>query len=100
MPVLAVEVTPRALAQLERAAKWWALNRPAAPGAIAMDFELGTRLLAIEPGIGSRSASSRYPDLRRLQLERVRYHIYYDVRPGKLVVLAFWHARRSTQPKL
>jgi plasmid stabilization system protein ParE len=97
--VLEVEVTPRALAQLERAAKWWALHRPAAPGAIAADFAAAVRLLALQPGVGARSASGKYPDLRSFQLDRVRYDIYYDVRPGKVVVLAFWHTSRASAPK-
>jgi plasmid stabilization system protein ParE len=92
--LLVVEVTPRAAAQLERAARWWTENRPAAPGAIADDFEEAMALLAQQPGVGARSASPRYPDLRRLFLSRVRYHIYYRVVPGKVVVLAFWHASR------
>ncbi|MBE7419392.1 MAG: type II toxin-antitoxin system RelE/ParE family toxin [Ideonella sp.] len=97
--MLVVEVTPRALAQLERAASWWAANRPAAPGAIADDFEAATRLLARQPGIGARSTSQRFPELRRLYLERVRYHVYYDVRDSKVMILAFWHASREA-PKL
>jgi plasmid stabilization system protein ParE len=98
--VLAVEVTPRAFQHLASAAAWWRINRPAAPGAIANDFEAGVKLLALEPGIGSRSTSRRYPELRRLLLDRVHYHIYYDVRPGKIVVLAFWHERRESLPRL
>jgi plasmid stabilization system protein ParE len=98
--VLTVEVTPRALAQLEQAAQWWQANRPAAPGAITEDFAAAIKLLARQPGIGARSTSQRFPDLRRLYLERVRYHVYYDVRVTKLVVLAFWHASRETGPRL
>jgi plasmid stabilization system protein ParE len=98
--VLTVEVTPRALAQLERATRWWDLNRAAAPGAIAADFEAATKLLALQPALGARSTSTRYPELRRLLLDRVHYHVYYDIRPGKVVVLAFWHASRGEQPKL
>jgi plasmid stabilization system protein ParE len=98
--VLSVEVTPRALAQLERAAQWWEANRPAAPGAIADDFEAAIKLLVRQPSIGARSTSKRFPELRRLHLERVRYHVYYDVRSTKVVVLAFWHASRGTAPRL
>lgn len=46
------------------------------------------------------SRTVRYPDLRRLYLSRVRHHVYYDVRPGKVVILAFWHASRGSGPKL
>ena len=98
--MLAVEVTPRAFAQLQRAARWWAINRPAAAGAIAKDFEAATRLLALQPGIGERSASRKYPELRSLQLDRVRHDVYYHVLPGKIVVLAFWHSNRGATPKL
>lgn len=98
--MLAVEVTPRALAQIERAAQWWAANRPAAPSAIAKDFEAATKLLALQPGIGECSASLKYPELRSLQLDRVRYDIYYHILPGKVVILAFWHSNRGASPKL
>jgi plasmid stabilization system protein ParE len=98
--VLQVEVTPRAAAQIERAALWWFANTPAAPGAIHDDFEDATRLLARQPGVGARSISARYPSLRRLYLSRVRYHQYYRVNGDKLVFLAFWHASRGSGPTL
>jgi plasmid stabilization system protein ParE len=99
-PVLTVEVTARAALQLQRAAEWWAENRLSAPNAIAEDFEEAKNLLARQPGVGAKSTSQRYPDLRRLYLSRVRYHIYYRVSPGKVVVLAFWHASRGAGPSL
>lgn len=98
--MLSVEVTPRAAVQIERAARWWAENRPAAPGAIADDFEDAKILLAAQPGVGAKSSSPRYPELRRLYLSRVRYHVYYRVMSDKVVVLAFWHASRGASPKL
>jgi plasmid stabilization system protein ParE len=98
--VLEVEVTPQAVAQIERAAAWWAENRPAAPDAIRVDFQEATSLLSRQPGVGAKTSTARYPGLRRLFLSRVRYHIYYQVRPGKVVILAFWHASRGTGPSL
>jgi hypothetical protein len=50
--VLEVEVTPRAAAQIERAAAWWAENRPAAPDAIRVDFQEAKSLLSRQPGVG------------------------------------------------
>jgi plasmid stabilization system protein ParE len=97
---LEVEVTPRAAAQIEKAAVWWAENRSAAPDAIRVDFQEAKSLLSRQPGLGAKSSTSRYPDLRRLFLSRVRYHIYYRVTPGKIVILAFWHASRGTGPSL
>ena len=55
-------------------------------------------MLSRQPGVGATSSTTRYPELRRLFLSRVRYHIYYRVRPGKIVVVAFWHASRASGP--
>ena len=98
--MLEVEVTPRAAVQIERAAVWWAENRLAAPDAIRIDFQEASALLSRQPGVGARSSTGRYPDLRRLYLSRVGYHIYYRVKPGKVVILAFWHASHRGGPAL
>lgn len=91
-----VVVTRRAAAQLERAARWWRENRSAAPDAVADDFDDALRLLALQPELGARSASPRHPELRRLFLSRIRYHVYYQAWPDKVVILAFWHASRQS----
>ena len=98
--MLDVEVTPFAAIQIEAAATWWAKNRPAAPDAIRIDFQEAVSLLSRQPGVGAKSRSVRYPELRRLYLSRVRYHIYYHVRPEAIVILAFWHASRGGDPGL
>ena len=98
--MLDVEVTPRAAVQIEAAAAWWAKNRPAAPDAVRIDFQDAKVILSRQPGVGARSSTARYPDLRRLYLSRVRYHIYYHVLAGKVVILAFWHASRGSGPSL
>jgi plasmid stabilization system protein ParE len=86
--------------QLEAAATWWSQNRLAAPDAIRVDFQEATALLSRQPGVGAKSRAARYPDLRRLFLARVRYHIYYYVRAEKIIVVAFWHASRGSGPSL
>ena len=98
--VLRVEVTPRAAGQTERAAAWWAANRPGTPDAVRVDFAQAKSLLALQPGVGAKSSTARYPDLRRLFLSRIRYHIYYRVAPEKVVILAFWHSSRGSGPSL
>jgi plasmid stabilization system protein ParE len=97
---LPVEVTRRAAFQIEAAAAWWAANRPYAPDAIRVDFQEAVTLLSLQPGAGAKSRSARYPDLRRLYLSRVRYHIYYQVLPERIVIVAFWHASRGSSPAL
>ena len=88
--MLDVEVTPRAAIQLEAAATWWANNRPAAPDAIRVDFQQATALLLRQPGVGAKSSTARYPDLRRLFLSRVRYHIYFNTGVRKTVDFSRW----------
>ena len=58
---LRVKVSARAANQVRSAARWWAANRPAAPGAIAADFGESVALLAEQPGIG---ASTPEPERR------------------------------------
>ena len=98
--MLAVGITPRALDQIERAASWWAENRPAAPDAIRLDLAEALEVLAQQPGIGARCSARHYSDVRRLYLARTRYHVYYRASPANLIVLAFWHASRGRGPKL
>jgi plasmid stabilization system protein ParE len=98
--VLAVGITPRALAQIERAAKWWAENRPAAPDAIRLDLAEALEVLAQQPGIGALCSTRHYSEVRRLYLSRTRYDVYCRATNDKLIVLAFWHASRGRGPKL
>lgn len=86
---LQVRVSARAASQIQRAATWWADNRPAAPGAIGKDFAEAVALLAEHPGIGAVYEGTRTPGLRRLYLSRVRYFIYYKADQHFLQVLAF-----------
>ena len=97
---LRVRVSLRAAGQVRKAAEWWALNRPAAVGAISADFGEAMFLLAEQPGIGARYAGARTPGVRRLFLGRVGYFVYYTADGESLNVLAFWHARRGHQPTL
>ena len=97
---LRVKVSARAADQVRGAAKWWAANRPAAPGAIAADFGESVALLAEQPGIGTKYAGTRTPGVRRLYLNRLRYFVYYKATNSELQVLAFWHASREHQPVL
>lgn len=97
---LGVRIKPRAQRELERAAAWWAENRPAAPGAVRKDVEAALALLAQEPGIGTKVETPRPQVVRRLYLPRVKYFVYYRVRGDVLEVVAFWHASREESPSL
>lgn len=97
---LGVRIKPRAQRELERAAAWWAENRPAAPGAVRKDVEAALALLAQEPSIGTKVETPRPQVVRRLYLPRVKYFVYYRVRGDVLEVVAFWHASREEGPSL
>lgn len=97
---LPIRVSPRAQSQIEEAAEWWAQNRPAAPGAIRGELARILNILSAQPGIGVTERRRRIRGLRRVHLSRIDYFILYRIADGVLEVLAFWHARRGSQPKL
>ena len=97
---LVVRIKPRAQREIERAAEWWAENRPAAIGAVRMDVEAALALLVEEPGIGTKIETARKDIVRRLYLARIRYFAYFRVRNGFLEVVAFWHSSREDSPSL
>jgi plasmid stabilization system protein ParE len=72
-----IKISGRAASHIRRAADWWQLNRPDAPGAIAQDVGESLALLAEHPGIGSKYVGARVADVRRLYLGRTGYFIYY-----------------------
>ena len=93
-----VQISARAAAQVQRQAAWWEAKRTAAPGAVAEDFGEAVKLLAKQPGVGSKYEGSRTPGVRRLYLGRLSYFIYYKADVKTLRVLAFWSASRAKQP--
>jgi plasmid stabilization system protein ParE len=93
---LGVILSPHARGEIQEAAAWWKEHRPKAPGAIAQDVRRALEALRTSPTLGAPVRRTRVPGLRKHFLERVDYHLYYRVaeEDDKLVVLAFWHARR------
>lgn len=98
--MLPVRVTPRAAAEIERAAAWWLSNRSNAPGAIREELSDVFDLLSRHPHIGARALSPKLSGVRRIYLNRVGYFLYYRVTSSQLEVLAFWHSRRKGPPRL
>lgn len=98
--VLRIRISARAAAQIHKAAAWWQLNRPAAPGAVRIDVDETLRLLSMQPGIGAPFPAKRSTDVRRVLVSRIRNFIYYRVTSGNVDVLAFWHASRGSGPSL
>ena len=91
-------VSRRAAREVERIVHWWAVNRPAAPGAVRHDLQAALNLLLVQSDIGVRVNEASSPDVSRLHLDRIRYWVYYRVRRNRLEVLSVWHSSRSGGP--
>jgi len=100
---LRVSFTPRADRHLERAKAWWERNRTKARLAIVEDVEEVLELISTQPYIGALTKDVDLAGVRRVFLNRVGYYIYYRCigdPPASIQIVAFWHARRATGPKL
>jgi plasmid stabilization system protein ParE len=95
---LELHVTRRAARELNRIAEWWAINRPAAPGALREDLQAALALLLERPGLGAPVPEASAPGVRRFHIDRTRYWVYYRVRGNRLEVVSVWHSSRSTGP--
>lgn len=62
------------------------------------DLKAAFDLLVAHPGIGQKVENARLTGTRRLQIDRIRYHLYFRVKADELVVLRLWHSNRGRQP--
>jgi len=92
----------RAATQIEEVAHWWAVNRPAAPGAVRDDLEQAFALIATQPECGVPVQNARLAGVRRIHLARLNYFVYYRLsrRLRRVEILAFWHAKRGSGPPM
>jgi plasmid stabilization system protein ParE len=99
---LPIRVVSSAASAIKEAAEWWVTNRPKAPDAFSEELKRAFHLIASHPGIGARAQNVVLPDVRRIHLARVHYHLYYRVRTDSpaIEVLALWHTSRGTEPPL
>ena len=74
-------VSRRAARDVERIVQWWAVNRPAAPGAVRQDLQAALNLLLVQPDVGVRvneahnvidPRDTREFLIRTLQVHRMR----------------------------
>jgi len=89
------------VAQIREAVRWWRANR-SARDLLAAEIDRGLELIRTDPDISPRVWSRPdIPGLRRLNLPRVRYFVYYrPVEPDVIEVVAVWHTSRGTLPDL
>ena len=91
-------ISRRAAREVERIIQWWAVNRPAAPGAVRQDLQAALTLLLVQPDIGVRVNQASSAEVRRFHLDRIRYWVYYRIRQNRLEVLSVWHSSRGSGP--
>ena len=99
---LRIEVSELADRQISEADAWWRENRIKAPNAIREELERISRLIAFQPGIGARAKNVRLPGVRRIDIERIHYAVYYRVvgSPRYIEIVAFWGSRRGKRPPI
>jgi len=81
---LELHVSRRAAVEIERIVKWWAENRPAAPGAVRKDLNAALDILLEQPDIGSKVEEASSPDVRRFHVDRIRYWSSTEYAAGDL----------------
>lgn len=96
MAGVAVNIAPRALADVAAIAQWWQKRRLGAPRLFQQ--ELGAALVAIaeRPEIGPRIPLRRYPNARSYVLQRTGYVVLYNVDPDamEVTVVRVRHGKR------
>ncbi|MCC7385066.1 MAG: type II toxin-antitoxin system RelE/ParE family toxin [Deltaproteobacteria bacterium] len=103
LSILPVRYTLRAEREILKQLRWWEENRDKAPDALREELTRAERLIASQPNIvGQRAPRGRLSQVRRLPLDRVRFHLYYQVSDdGTAVwVLSLWHYSRRRGPRL
>lgn len=93
-----IRLTPRALRQIEAAARWWQKNRHKNPEAFDDELDRVLELIVAHPSTG-KPARVR-AGIRRIHLDKVGYELYYRVVDDVVQLLALWHTSRWRKPSL
>lgn len=98
----AVAFTPRASRDVAEAKRWWRANRTKAPRALEEELTATLDLISGTPGIGAIARNVVLPGVRRIFMNRVNYYLYYrpNLESRIIEIVALWHARRGTGPRL
>lgn len=57
-------------------------------------------LLVFHPGIGEEVDNARLQGTRSLQIDRIRYDLYYVLRVEELIILSLWLSNRGQPPRM
>jgi hypothetical protein len=94
-----IQFTATAQEHVRREKAWWLANRDH-PGVFTEELEQALQIIAVLPGAGTLYAQSPVNGVRRVYLRRVAVHLYYTFDDARVIVRAFWGARRERGPRL
>jgi plasmid stabilization system protein ParE len=72
-----VDLSPRALREIDRIARWWRKNRPSAPRLFEEELRAAIALIATAPNSGVAMKGKSGKEYRRLVLPVTRYHVFW-----------------------
>ena len=90
---VAVKVSARAEAQLDRAVLWYLEHAPEQIERLLAYFDEALKLIADYPQIGTRRG-----ELRFVATQVFPYHLWYVVETRKAIVVAVTHVRQDVDP--
>ncbi len=96
---VSVRIEPTAERQLELLAAWWREKRPAARSLKQQVREAYTRIRSVPHG-GSIYTEIEGKTIRRVQIKRTPYVLYYCVDENEVEIISAWSAERGSEPPL
>ncbi len=95
-----VEFTDAALDQVRAAAEWWQANRHAAPTLFRDELANAITLMEVGPLLARVFDEVEGKVVRKAQLPRTRYALYFTIDDDIVTVHALWHGSRGSRPPL
>jgi plasmid stabilization system protein ParE len=102
MEPYAAEFSPQARAQLEAIQAWWHQHRQSSADLLVQELTAVLRHLQRSPYLGKIYEPRGAQPVRRILLNRTRYHLYYrpDDTARKIYIDAIWYAGRGQAPPI
>jgi plasmid stabilization system protein ParE len=97
-----LKLSPRAIRDAERCARWWREHRPAARQLFDDELRRALEQIRSAPDLGGTFTSRRSRrEYRRVLMTETRHHVYYRVSgPDEVRIVAIWSAVRGRGPRL
>jgi plasmid stabilization system protein ParE len=93
-----VRFTDTARRHLAREQKWLLETRGQSE-TLSEELESAVRILKVLPAIGTRRDRAGIVGLRRVYLEKIGCHLYYNFDEQTVIVRALWGARMRRNPR-